>query len=108
MTVRPVTVKPVALVADAIQDCSKRRGIILDAFAGSGTTIIAAEKSDRRAYALELAPAYADTAIKRWQDYTGQDAMHAESREAYASITKSRAAVIVPASTEPHVDFIEG
>nr|WP_281721807.1 DNA methyltransferase [Nitrosomonas nitrosa] len=86
------TVKPVALVADAIRDCSKRRGIVLDAFAGSGTTIIAAEKTDRIAYALELDPAYVDTAVKRWQDYTGREAVHADSRASFAAVGASRAA----------------
>ena len=59
------TVKPVALIADAIKDCSKRRGIVLDPFVGAGTTIIAAEKTGRRAYAMELDPRYVDTAIRR-------------------------------------------
>ena len=73
------TVKPVALVADAIKDCSKRQGIILDAFAGSGTTLIAGEQTGRRAYALELDPKYVDTAIRRWQSYTGESARLAGS-----------------------------
>ena len=58
------TVKPVALVADAIKDCSKRGGIVLDGFAGSGTTIIAAEKTGRRACAMEIDPVYVETAIR--------------------------------------------
>ncbi len=70
------TVKPVALVVDAIRDCSKRGGIVLDGFAGSGTTIIAAEKTGRRACALEIDPVYVETAIRRWQDYTGKTAIH--------------------------------
>ncbi len=73
------TVKPVALVADAILDCSKRGGIVLDSFAGSGTTLIAAERTGRRAYALEIDPVYVETAILRWQDYTGDHAVHAET-----------------------------
>ena len=59
------TVKPVALVADAIKDCSKRNGIVLDCFAGSGTTVIAAEKTGRRGYAMEIDPRYVDTDIRR-------------------------------------------
>lgn len=70
------TVKPVALVADAILDCSKRGDIVLDPFLGSGTTLIAAERTGRRAYAMELDPRYVETAIQRWQDYTGGLAMH--------------------------------
>ena len=65
------TVKPVAMVADAIRDCSRRGGIILDAFSGSGTTIIAAEQTGRRARAIELDPRYVDVAIRRWQQLTG-------------------------------------
>jgi DNA modification methylase len=55
------TVKPVALVADAMRDCSKRNSVILDAFAGSGTTMIAAEQIGRRAYCMEIDEQYADT-----------------------------------------------
>lgn len=73
------TVKPAAMVADAIKDCSKRGDIVLDAFAGSGTTIIAAELTGRRGYAVELDPKYVDVAIRRWQQLTGGAAVHAES-----------------------------
>jgi DNA modification methylase len=52
------TVKPVALVADAIRDCSHRKGIVLDAFAGSGTTLIAAERTGRRGYGIEIDPLF--------------------------------------------------
>src|SRR5262249_62353292 len=61
------TVKPVALVADATLDCSARAELVLDAFLGSGTTLIAAERTGRRCCALELDPGYVDTAIRRWQ-----------------------------------------
>jgi DNA modification methylase len=71
------TVKPVALVADAILDCTERGGIVLDAFLGSGTTLIAAERTGRRCYGLELDPVYVDTAIRRWQTLTGDKARHA-------------------------------
>jgi DNA modification methylase len=60
------TVKPVSLVADAIKDCSKRGGLVLDPFCGSGTILIAAEKTGRRARAIELDPVYVDVAIRRW------------------------------------------
>lgn len=69
------TVKPTALVADAIRDCSKRGSIVLDAFLGSGTTLIAAEQLGRIAYGIELDPAYVDVAIERWQKLTGRDAV---------------------------------
>ncbi len=68
------TVKPVLLVADAIKDCSKRRGIILDPFGGSGTTLIAAEKTGRHARLIELDPHYCDVTIKRWEKLTGEKA----------------------------------
>ena len=66
------TVKPVALVADAIRDCSKRGNMVLDPFCGSGTILIAAEKTGRRARAIEIDPGYVDVAIRRWQNYTGK------------------------------------
>jgi DNA modification methylase len=73
------TVKPVTMVADAILDCTERGGIVLDAFLGSGTTVIAAERTGRRGYGLELDPAYVDTAIRRWQILTGGQARHGMS-----------------------------
>jgi len=68
------TVKPVAMVADAIKDCSDRRGLVLDPFAGAGTTLIAAEKTGRRAALIELEPRYVDVTIERWQRLTGKKA----------------------------------
>jgi DNA modification methylase len=73
------TVKPVALVADALRDCSSRGEIVLDAFLGSGTTLIAAKRTGRICRGLELDPLYVDTAVRRWQALTGQHARHAES-----------------------------
>jgi DNA modification methylase len=73
------TVKPVALVADAILDCSRRGGVVLDVFAGSGTTLIAAEKTGRRGYGIELDPHYTDTIIRRFDEVYGLKAIHAES-----------------------------
>ena len=73
------TVKPVAMVADAILDCTERGGIVLDAFLGSGTTVIAAERTGRHCYGLDLDPAYVDSAIRRWQTLTGGTARHAAS-----------------------------
>jgi DNA modification methylase len=69
------TVKPVALVTDAMRDCSRRSDIVLDPFIGSGTTIMAAERVGRRAFGLEIDPLYVDVAVKRWQAYTRRDAM---------------------------------
>jgi DNA modification methylase len=74
LTMHP-TVKPVALVADAIKDCSKRRGIILDPFGGSGSTLIAAEKTGRLARVIELDPQYCDVIVARWEKLTGENAV---------------------------------
>lgn len=76
------TVKPVALVEDAILDCSKRNGTVLDAFAGSGTTLIAAERAGRRGFAIELEPRYVDVTLRRVRDFTGIEPLHLESGRA--------------------------
>ena len=68
------TVKPVAMVADAIRDCSRRSEIILDPFGGSGTTLIAAEKTGRFARLVEYDPLYCDTIVLRWEKLTGKRA----------------------------------
>ena len=80
------TVKPVALVADAIKDCTKRGDAVLDPFAGSGTTLIAAQKTGRIAYAIELDPKYCDVIIRRWQKLTGQDAFHLDTFQTFHEI----------------------
>jgi DNA modification methylase len=82
------TVKPVALVADAIMDCSARGGVVLDAFLGSGTTIIAAERTGRVCYGIEIDPAYVDTIIRRWHAFTGQAAVQAVSGRTFAELEK--------------------
>ena len=73
------TVKPVALVADAIRDCSNRNDIILDPFGGAGTTLIAAEKTGRRARLIEIDPRYVDVTIQRWQGLTGRTAVRVDA-----------------------------
>ena len=82
------TVKPVAMVADAILDCSARGDIVLDAFLGSGTTVIAAERTGRRCYGLELDPAYVDTIVRRWQALTGGSARHAASGRSFDDLAR--------------------
>lgn len=84
------TVKPVALVADAIRDCSKRNQIVLDPFAGSGTTLIAAEKTGRKARLIEIDPVYCDTVIKRWQSITGKSAILSGTNQSYEEIEEMR------------------
>ncbi len=80
------TVKPVALVGDALLDASARRDIVVDPFLGSGTTIIAAEKTGRRCYGLELDPQYVDVVVRRWQKWTGDEAVHAGSQKTFSVI----------------------
>ena len=84
------TVKPVALVEDAILDCSKRGGIVLDAFIGSGTTIIAAERAGRRSFGLELEPRYVDVTLRRFRDFTGIEPLHAGSGLTFKEVECSR------------------
>ena len=77
------TVKPTALVADAIKDCTQRNDIVLDTFCGSGTTILAAERVARRAFTLEIEPRFVDVAVRRWQALTGKDAFHVSSSRTF-------------------------
>jgi|SRR5580658_5417616 DNA modification methylase len=71
------TVKPVPLIADALLDCSAQGDVVLDAFLGSGSTLIAAERTGRSCYGMELDPLYVDVAIRRWQRHTGDTAIGA-------------------------------
>jgi DNA modification methylase len=82
------TVKPVAMVADAILDCSARGDVVLDGFLGSGTTVIAAERTGRRCYGLELDPGYVDTVVRRWQALTGGSALHAISGRSFDDLAR--------------------
>lgn len=77
------TVKPTAMVEDAIKDCSKRGHIIIDPFGGSGTILIAAENTNRKARVIELDPIYCDTIIKRWEKVTGKHAVHAKTNRKF-------------------------
>ena len=84
------TVKPVAMVADAIRDCSHRKAIVLDAFAGSGTTLIAAEKTGRRGYGIEIDPAYCDVTIRRLHAVCGLDAVLDATGQPFAEVEALR------------------
>jgi DNA modification methylase len=86
------TVKPVALVVDAIKDCSRRNGIVLDPFGGSGTTAIAAERTGRRARIVELDPLYVDVIIRRWQAFASKPAVHAETNQTFEQMARARSA----------------
>jgi hypothetical protein len=80
------TVKPVALVADAILDCTARGDLVLDGFLGSGTTLIAAERVGRHCYGLEIDPVYIDTIVRRWQAFTGDSARHESSGKSFNEV----------------------
>jgi DNA modification methylase len=88
LSVHP-TCKPIALVADAILDSTKREEIVLDPFLGSGTTLLAAEKTGRRCYGIEIDPLYVDTAIERWQRMTGHEARN-ENGETFSAVKAKR------------------
>jgi hypothetical protein len=102
------TPKPVGLLAEAIRDVTNRGDIVLDCFSGSGSTIIAAAKTGRRGYAIELDPHYVEVGIKRWERWSGQTARHAETgltlEELRAERTRSAtaAAATTPRSIVRH------
>ena len=87
------TVKPLALVADAILDCSKRGSIVLDAFAGSGTTLIAAEKTGRRGFGIELDPYYVDTIIRRFAEAYDVNAVHTQTGTTFEQMSAKQPAL---------------
>jgi DNA modification methylase len=80
------------MVADAIRDCSHRKGNVLDAFVGSGTTLIAAEKTGRRGYGIEIDPAYCDVTIRRLRAVCGLDAVLEATGQRFAEVEAERAA----------------
>ena len=80
------TVKPVDLVADAIRDCSRRGGIVLDPFGGSGTSLIAAHKVGRRARLIEYDPAYCDVIVRRFEAVTGASAISGADRAEFEDV----------------------
>ncbi|MGE3155420.1 MAG: site-specific DNA-methyltransferase [Xanthobacteraceae bacterium] len=84
------TVKPTALITDAMKDCSRRGSIVLDAFAGSGTSIAAAEQVGRHACCVEIDPRYVDTAIRRWQRLTGKDAVLESTGQTFDELASAR------------------
>lgn len=84
------TVKPVSLIADALRDCSHRKGIVLDPFAGSGTILIAAERTGRHARAIEYDPQYVDVAIHRWQRITGQQVILESTGQTWDEVRAER------------------
>ncbi|MDP5220404.1 DNA methyltransferase [Ruegeria sp. 2205SS24-7] len=86
------TVKPIEMVADAIMDCSRRGGVIADAFAGSGTTLLAAARTGRVGVGIELDPQYVDLIVRRLQAETGETALHGDSFDDFKTIAQTRGA----------------
>lgn len=82
------TVKPTQMVADAILDCSNKGDIVLDAFGGSGSTLLAAEQTGRRARLVELDPGYCDVTIKRWEEMTGRQAVNLDTSRTFFGETQ--------------------
>ena len=95
------TVKPTAMVADAIRDCSRRGEIVLDVFGGSGTTLMAAETCGRHARILELDPGYCDTIIARWETCTGKKATLSADGRSFEDVALQRESTRAPAKTKP-------
>ena len=95
------TVKPTALVADAIRDVTRRGAIVLDPFAGSGTTIIAAEKTGRHGRAIEYDPLYCDVIVRRWQQYTGKAAQLEGTSLTFEDVEADRLGPACPADGRP-------
>jgi DNA modification methylase len=89
LTAHP-TVKPIALVADAIRDCSRRGDVVLDPFVGVGTTILAAERIGRRSYGIEIDPLYVDAAVRRWESFAKRDAILEGTRQTFDEIAQAR------------------
>ncbi len=98
------TPKPVELVADALLDVTRRDDIVLDPFAGSGTTIVAAEKTGRAAYAMELDSIYVDLIIRRFQSFARVDAVHLATGKTYAQLALERNAAAATNPVELVVD----
>lgn len=95
------TVKPVALVADAMRDCSRRGEIVLDGFGGSGTTLVAAETCGRRARLIEYDPIYCDTIVARWQQLTGKHAVLKGTDERFEDVATCRTPTLAESPRVP-------
>ncbi|MFZ1725297.1 MAG: DNA modification methylase [Albidovulum sp.] len=97
------TVKPVRLLRDAILDCTEPGDGVLDPFVGSGSTLLAAERARRRGFGLEIEPHYVDVAIRRWQQLTGVDAVHAGTGQTYIERAAQPTVPDAPSPTSPSI-----
>jgi DNA modification methylase len=84
------TPKPVAMLVDAILDCSNPGDLVLDPFGGSGSTLIAAQRAHRRARLIEIGPTYVDTIVRRWEQFTGEQAVLLGTNQTFAKVTRYR------------------
>jgi hypothetical protein len=91
------TVKPVAMIADALRDVTKRGDVVIDTFLGSGSTLMAAQETGRICCGVELDPLYVDVTIRRWQNATGRDAILFETGERFDDVAQR----LLTASSEP-------
>jgi hypothetical protein len=82
------TIKPTQLIVDCLKDCTRPGDVVLDVFAGSGSTILAAERTRRRAYAVEIEPRFVDVCIRRWQEFTGRDAIHLKTGRTFNQLAQ--------------------
>jgi DNA modification methylase len=85
------TQKPVALSEEALDKTTKQGALVLDLFGGSGSTLIGCEKTNRKARLMELSPNYCDVIVKRWQDFTGKQATHADTGKTFAEHSDGKA-----------------
>jgi DNA modification methylase len=99
------TVKPVAMLEDALRDMSERGDIVIDPFLGSGSTLIACEKTGRRCRGVELDPRYVEVILRRYEAVTGQPAVLESTGETFAELAVRRRC---EAEHRPHLDSDEG
>lgn len=98
------TVKPVAMLADAIRDVTKTGHVVLDPFGGSGSTLIAAEETGRQARLVEIDPLYCDVTIRRWEAFTGRSAVLTQTGETFEEVEARRGADAAAARARPEGD----
>ena len=97
--------KPIRLVMDALLDVTAPGDLILDPFLGSGTTLLAADRTRRRCFGIEIEPAYVDVAIRRWQEMTGGQAVHAETGETFDAMADDANRAGMPNAYRIEEDF---
>ena len=93
------TVKPIALVMDAIKDVTAHGDIVFDGFLGSGTTVLAAHRTHRRGYGIELDPRYVDVCLSRWMALTGQQPIHVGTHHTFDQLRQARLSTVIPVET---------